>query len=341
VKVLVTGGTGFVGSHTVAALVRAGHDVRLLARRPQQVSASLEPLGVDVADVVPGDVLDEPSVSRALDGCDAVVHAAAVYTVNPRRAEEIRRTNVRSTELVLGRSVELGIDPVVYVSSTVALLRYGGTGPDLPLGDIDLPYSRSKIDAEKVARRLQDKGAPIVSVYPGYVYGPHDPYLGDNTNRLRWLVRRRFPIWPKGGLHTVDIRDVARLLTVVLEPGRGPRRYIVPGHHVDGATMYGTLRQITGRRYPHVILPGALLAPMTRLLDAVQRPLPDGWRFPAEYEAVEVLRRDTRFDDSAAREEFGIEPRSLATTLRETVQWLAESGNLPTRYGRELLAQHD
>src|SRR6266536_214253 len=74
VKVLVTGGTGLVGSHTAAAIVRAGHDVRLLVRRPEQVPASLGPLGLEVSDVVVGDVLDERAVSRAVEGCAAVVH---------------------------------------------------------------------------------------------------------------------------------------------------------------------------------------------------------------------------------------------------------------------------
>jgi dihydroflavonol-4-reductase len=181
-KILVTGGTGFVGSHVVAALTRAGHDVRLLARRPDQVSTSLGPLGVEVKDIVVGDVLDERVVSRAVDGCEAAVHAAAVFSLDPRRAGEMRRTNLRATELVLNSAAERGLRPVVYVSTTVALTRYGGSGSDLPLGDIDLPYAESKIASEKLARRLQDAGAPVVIAYPGAVYGPDDPYRGPRAN---------------------------------------------------------------------------------------------------------------------------------------------------------------
>jgi uncharacterized protein YbjT (DUF2867 family) len=165
-KILVTGGTGFVGSHAVAALVRDGHDVRLLVRR----------LGTPaVADMVVGDVLDEGAVSRALDGCQAVVHTAGIFSLDARRAEEMRRTNTRATELVLNGAAERGLDPIVHVSTTVALTRYGGTSPDLPLGDIDLPYTQSKIASERVARRLQDAGTPVVTIYPGAVYGPRRP----------------------------------------------------------------------------------------------------------------------------------------------------------------------
>src|SRR5262249_45340648 len=101
VVVLVTGGTGYVGAHAVAALVAAGHRVRVLARAPERVQAALGPLGVDDVDAEPGDVTDQGAVERALSGCDAVLHAASVFSLDPRRAEEMRSVNVRGTEIVL------------------------------------------------------------------------------------------------------------------------------------------------------------------------------------------------------------------------------------------------
>jgi nucleoside-diphosphate-sugar epimerase len=116
----------------------------------------------------------------------------------------------------------------------VALTRYGGSGPDLPLGDIDRPYARSKIASEQVARRLQEAGAPVVTVYPGAVYGPDDPYRGAQSEQLRWMLLGRFPTFPRGALHAVDVRDVATVIAAVVQQTGGGRRYIVPGHHVDG-----------------------------------------------------------------------------------------------------------
>ena len=330
-KVLVTGGTGFVGAHAVAAAVRSGHDVRLLVRRPEQVDVSLAPLGVQVRDVVVGDALDEASVTRAVDGCEAVVHAAAVYSLDPRRAAEVRRTNRRATELVLRQAVAHGLDPVVQVSSTVALTRYGGSAPQLPLGDIELPYTQSKIDSERVARELATAGAPVVSIYPGAVYGPDDPYRGAEGERLRWILLGRFPLWPIGGMHVVDVRDAAATIAATLQRGRGPRRYVVPGHHMDGALLYGTFAEVTGRRFPHLLLPGSMIGPATRLIDAVQRQLPQRWHYPADREGTELLRRNTRFDDSAAREDLGIQARPFADTIADTIRWLVRSGRVPAR----------
>jgi nucleoside-diphosphate-sugar epimerase len=336
-KVLVTGGTGFVGSHVAAAIARGGHELRLLVRRPAQVSASLSPFGLEVTDIVVGDVLDEDVVSRAVEGCDAVVHAAAVFTLDPRRAEEMRRTNARATELVLGRAVDGGLDPVVHVSTTVALTRYGGSGPELPLGDIELPYARSKRDSEEIARRLQEAGAPVVTVYPGAVWGPGDPYRGDEGERLRWILLGRFPLYPRGGMHVVDVRDVAAVIAAALAPGRGPRRYIVPGHHVDGGQIYAAFADVTGRRFPHLILPGPVMGPSARVIDAVQRWLPARWHYPADREGVEILRRNTRLDDSVARAELGVEPVPLQQTITDTVRWLVESGRVPARRAGRLV----
>jgi dihydroflavonol-4-reductase len=331
-KIMVTGGTGFVGSHAVAAMVRDGHDVRLLVRRPEQVGTA------SVADTVVGDVLDERAVSRALEGCQAVVHAAGIFSLDPRRAEEMRRTNARATELVLNGAAEQGLDPIVHVSTTVALTRYGGTGPDLPLGDIDLPYTQSKIASERVARGLQDAGAPVVTIYPGAVYGPDDPYRGAQSEQLRWILLGRFPTFPRGGQHVVDVRDVATLLAAVVQQPGKPRRYIVPGHHMDGRQLYKAVSDAAGRFLPHLMLPAPVIVPTVRLIDVVQRRLPQRWHYPADREGVEIVRRNTRFDDSAARQEFGLDPIPFPQTIADTVRWLVESGRVPSRRAPNLKA---
>ena len=125
-KVMVTGGTGFVGSHTVAELVRAGHDVKLLVRDPSRVRKALEPLGVGEVESVIGDVTDKESVERALDDCDAVIHCASVYSLDPRAADVIKKTNVAGTDLVIGAAHKRGLDPIVHVSSIVALIGAKG-----------------------------------------------------------------------------------------------------------------------------------------------------------------------------------------------------------------------
>ena len=126
-KVAVTGGMGFVGSHTVAALVRSGHQVRLLVRSADRVAPALEPLGVRDVDVALGDVTDREAVERALDSCEPVVHCASVYSFDPRMDAAIRKTNVAGTELVLEIASHLGLNPIIHVSTYLALIAEKGT----------------------------------------------------------------------------------------------------------------------------------------------------------------------------------------------------------------------
>jgi dihydroflavonol-4-reductase len=225
-RVLITGGTGYVGSHTVAALARAGHQVRVLARSPERIPAGLAPLGVDDVERAIGDVTDAAAVERALEGCDAVLHAASVFSMDPRKAEEMRTVNVRGTEIVLGSAHRSGLDPIVFVSSELALLPPADGAvltPDSPVGQSGWPYCRSKADSELVARRYQALGAPVVSVMPAGVWGPQDPHFGEGATLATNVLRNRYPIVMRGGMHIADVRDVAAVLAAVMEPGRGPR----------------------------------------------------------------------------------------------------------------------
>ena len=330
-RVLVTGGTGFVGSHTVAALVGAGHEVRLLVRSPDRIRPALAPHGlVDRVDHRVGDVTDPESVGRAVPGCDAVLHAAAVYDLDSRSYRATVRTNLTGARNVLRAAVAHGCDPVVHVSSTLAVLRPGATAtPDSPLSTVNGVYIRSKADSEAVARELQEQGAPVVIVQPGAVLGPDDPQLSDQLRRLRDLLAGRYPIWPSGGYHSVDVRDVARVHAAVLASGRGPRRYLVPGHFVDGRTLFETLRAVTGRRLPHVIVPAWSMRPVAWAASAAQRVLP--FHVPAEYEGVLVSGAATRCDDSRARQELGVQPRPLVETYRDAVRWLHRAGHVSAR----------
>ena len=120
-RVLVTGGTGFVGAHTVKALVDAGHEVRLLVRSAARIDENVKPLGVESVDYAIGDMTDAAAVDTAMDDCDAVVHAAAVVALDRKRADEVLRANPEGARVVLGTAVERNLDPIIYVSSVSAL----------------------------------------------------------------------------------------------------------------------------------------------------------------------------------------------------------------------------
>ncbi len=328
-RVLVTGGTGYVGSHSVAALVRAGQRVRVLARSPERVPAALEPLGVDGVETAIGDVTDPAAVERALEGCDAVLHAASVFSMDARKADEMRAVNVRGTDIVLGTAQRLGLDPIVHVSSELALLPPTDgevLTPDTAVKQTRWPYCRSKADSELVARKYQELGAPVVSVMPAAVWGPHDPHFGEGVTLATNVLRKRYPIVMPGGMHIADVRDVAAVLAAVVEPSRGPRSYMVAGQYISLPELIQTLADLSGRRIRFATLPAWFLAGFGRAADVAQRRMKT--RLPWQGEGIWVMNCAAHCDDSKTRNEFGLEPRPLRETLTDTVRWLVEVGHL-------------
>jgi nucleoside-diphosphate-sugar epimerase len=244
VLVVVTGGTGYLGSHAIAALAGAGHRIRGRARSPELGNTAIAPHGVETVETVSGDVTDPGAVERALEGADAVVHAASVFSLDARRADEMRSVNVRGTDIVLGSAHRLGLDPIAYVSSELALLPPAEgevLTPDSRVGQPSWPYCRSKADSELIARRYQHDGAPVVSVLPAALWGPHDPHFGEGVTRTTNILKGRYPIVMRGGMHVADVRDVAAVLAAVMSPGAGPRSYMVAGHYISLPDLIRTL----------------------------------------------------------------------------------------------------
>jgi dihydroflavonol-4-reductase len=329
-RVLITGGTGFVGSHTVAAVIRAGHDVKLLVRRPERVQAALAPLGVDDVDSVTGDVLDAASVKEAVDGCDALINAAAIFSLDPGEAERMLSTNTRATEIVLEAAIGAGLDPIVHVSSYVALLPSPHVlGPNSPVGVGAPAYPRSKAESELIARRHQADRAPVVTTYPGAVVGPDDPYFGETAFTIAMILRNRMPFALPGGWPIADVRYVADGHAAILEPGRGPRRYFLTGHWRTWKELYASLRQLTGRRLPAVLTPGLLGRASGRAMDGLQRLTRA--RPPFSHQGSWVVTQCRGADDTATREDLRITPPPLQQTLAESIRWMVESGHLPER----------
>lgn len=337
-QVFVTGGTGFIGSHSVAALTRAGHRVRLMVRDAGKVAAALDPLGVprEALDVVVGDVTDDAAVARGVAGCAGVLHAASVYSFDSRDHRRMQAVNARGTEVVLGAAHRAGADPIVYVSSFGALLPTGRRplSVDLPVGRPRERYMATKADAERVARDLQDRGAPVVITYPMATLGPHDPNLGDQLSRVRNVLLGLMPIWPLGGYPVGDVRDVADLHAALMRPGQGPQRTMAPGEYLSTRQFVHLLRQVTGRLLPTVFLPAMGVLPVGLAVTYLQRVSPV--HIPAEYGAVYTCLCDPRLPETATAP-----TRPVAETMMDSVRWLYTSGRIGRRAaGKVAQADH-
>ena len=341
-RILVTGATGLVGSHATARLIADGHAVRALVRDPAKLARTLAPLGVDpgAVDAVEGNILEPEQIEAAATGCDGALHCAGYYSHDPQQADAMTRTNVEGTDHVLAVAVRMGLDPVVHVSSFLALFPCPGDRmtADAPVTTPRAAYARSKADAERIARRHQDANAPVVTVYPASVQGPHDPTVVNGTSQtgpaiIARAVRAGRVLVTEGGLAYTDARDLAAVLSAAMQPGLGPRRYLFGGSFLSHQAYYDLLCELTGRELKADRLPGWLLRAMGHVGDLRQRWF--GTNAELHSEAAWVLTRSVPLDDSAVRKDFGIEPMSARESFKDLLHWMLEAGLLDaTQAGR-------
>ena len=329
---MVTGATGFVGAHSTRALLDAGHEVRLLVRDPARIDAALGPLGVEGRpDFVVGDMLDAGAVREAVAGCDAVLHCAAVVALDRRRAADVLDANPRGVRTVVEAALEAGVDPVVHVSSTSALFRPGleRLHADLPPAQVANAYGRSKAVAEAWVRERQAEGAPITVTYPAGVVGPPaGPAFGEWADGI--VTHLRLGLSPVRGaaMSIIDVRDLGALHAAALEAGRGPRRYLCGGHFLTMTELGELYRDLTGRRFPVVPVPGGALRATGRVVDVALRVLPVDSVITGE--AMSVLTQWVPTDDRGL-DELGVRLRPVRDTFTDAIRGLHAAGRLTDR----------
>ncbi len=325
-KVLVTGATGFVGSHTAKALQDAGHRVRALVRTPAKLETVTARVGVDLAslETVRGDIRDTDAVTAAVDGCEAVVHAAAVVSIAPTAETDVEATNFPGALNVLEAAVGAGCDPVVHVSTGEALFPFR-TDPvtvDHPVGTAPGAYARSKAQSEHLARRYQSQGHGVVIVYPALTIGPGDYNQSVQLQPMKlWLTK---PL-PRSGytMTMVDVRDVAAVIAASMEAGRGPRRYLMFGHHLTANELLSELQSVTGRDLKSAPMPKALFSIWGRVGDVANR---FGRDLVLTTEAVDYMFNYCAGDNSATERDTGIILRPVAESLADTIAWMRDEG---------------
>ena len=330
-RVLVTGATGFVGSHTAVALLEAGHEVRCLVRSQEKLEQVFAAHELPAPPAVVGDIVDAGSVKEALSGVDAVVHAAAVVAMQAHRAQEILATNARGVENVVGGAVESGLGPIVHVSSVGALFRPGGPRIDesSPVEEGHNPYAKSKSDAEHYVRGLQSEGAPIAISYPTSVLGPLDPSLSEANHALRTFARD-VVLLTSGIFALVDVRDLAAMHVKLIEREPGPGRWVANGADLTWLEIADAIDALTGIEVRRFTVGGGVLRVGGRIADVIKHVW--DFDFPMTTEGMVYATQFVGADGSRAPEALGFSYRSVAKTFSDALRWMHGAGYIDARY---------
>lgn len=326
-RTLVTGATGFVGSHVARQLVERGDTVRVLVRRSSKVDnlASL--------DVEPfyGDLQDPESLAQAVKGCERVFHVAADYRLWSRDPRDLYRSNVDGTLNLLRAAKSENVERFIYTSTVGALgiPACGAPGTEetpVKLDDMAGHYKRSKFLAEQEARRFaREESVPVVIVNPSTPVGENDIKPTPTGKIVVDFLNRKMPAYIHTGLNLVDVRDVAAGHLLAAEKGKIGERYILGNQNVTLKELLDTLADITGLRAPRIRMPFGVAYALARvdtlIFGTILRRDP---HIPLE--AVKMARKHMYFDASKAVRDLGLPQSPINEALAREVDWFRTHG---------------
>lgn len=328
-RALVTGGTGFVGSHVARLLVERGVTVRALVR-PGSRRDNLEDLDPRRLEFLCGDLTDPASLREAVRGCDVVYHVAADYRLWTRDPQQLYRVNVQGTRDLLQAVMDAGVARIVYTSSVGALgiPKDGSAGTeDTPVSERDMigHYKRSKFLAERVVRQFAEAGMPVVITNPSTPVGERDIKPTPTGKIIVDFLNRRMPAYVDTGLNLIDVRDVAEGTLRAAERGKIGERYILGHRNTTLKEMLEMLAEITGLPAPRVKIPYpvayAVVGIENLIMDRLLR------RTPAHpLEGVKMARKRMFFDASKAVRELGLPQSPVPDALARAVAWFRAHG---------------
>lgn len=326
-KVFLTGGTGFIGGEVARQLRERGDEVACLVRNPEK-GAKLRELGCEM---VAGDLSDERAIHKGMEGCDAVIHAAAVYEVGIPASQRpaMREANVGGTERVLSAALETKIPKVVYVSTVGVFGNTHGRIVDEsyehPAKEFTSAYEETKWEAHQVAKRLIGEGLPCVIVQPGGVYGPGD--TSSVGQLLDQFLSGKMPLmpFPELGICLSHVEDIATGILLALDKGKTGEAYVISGPATTMKEAIGVVAEVTDRKPPRGAIPTPLMKAMIPIGPLVGKVMGQPPNLRELISSADGVTFWASYDKAKA--ELGYEPRGLEQGLRDM---LAAEGRLPS-----------
>jgi dihydroflavonol-4-reductase len=323
-RILVTGGSGFIGKYLVSALLARGRQVRVL-------DLELPPRALPQVEYVTGSVLDRDLVHSAMDGIGEVYHLAGLPGMWLPQKDEFDAVNCGGTKIVIETARKRGVKRFLHCSTESILFR---ASPSLdPLADdaflpddMPGPYTRSKMLAERVAMEAAASGYPVVIGCPTMPVGPHDHNVTPPTAMLRHFLGKRLHLYLDFVVNLVDVRDAAEGLILAMERGQAGHRYILGGESMQLTQVLGLMAAISGLRVRRIQVAGRVAeiaaAALEFIADHVTRRPPSGTA-----EGVRIALRAEALSSERAQRELGYAPGPVEPVLRETIAHLLDAGH--------------
>ncbi len=328
-KVLVTGGTGFVGMALVKNLLRSGYNVRLLAR--SRVNKFL-PSDSDV-EIIEGDITSSSVVGHAVRGCSVVFNVAAGYTFYPfweREAKALYEVNVQGTVNMLNSALEYGVERFIHTSTIATIGKQSDGRPSDENTQFDFKkadhYARSKYLAEQEVLKYCKKGLPAVILNPAVVFGEGDHKPTPSGEIICKFLNRSYPGYFESTWAVADVNDVAQAHIAAINRGQiGERHIICNKKHYSLKEIFSVLEEVSGVKAPKIKFPFPLLMAFVYIDEFFSRKI-----FKKKplmpVEGVKFCRNSIIYDSSKAVRTLGYAETSFKNSLTEAVMWYQKNG---------------
>jgi len=331
---LVTGASGFLGSHVARQLVAHGEDVRVLMR-PSSTNRAIADLSLEY---VTGDLRDPASLDRAMKGVKRVFHVAADYRLWAKRKQDIYDSNVGGTKNILAAAERANVEQLIYTSTvaTIAVDRpqYPNEFTDSKLEEMIGHYKRSKWMAEQEVRKVAKAGAPIIVVMPTTPVGPWDWKPTPTGKIILDFLNGKLPGYVETGLNFVGVEECAAGHLLASEKGKPGERYLLGGENLTLKAMLDTLSKITGLPAPRMKIPHGLALGVAYANTIFSRLIGREPGIPVE--GVKIAQHMMFVDCSRAQRELGFKPGPVAAALERAVRWYEANGYIAKGRARRM-----
>lgn len=323
-KILITGGTGFLGTHIVKQLLNAGEtNLKVMA---SQVPLWMKDAGVKA---VEGSVTNPEHVAKAVKNVSAIFHLAGKVSRNNEDAAAMNKVHVEGTRFLCSAAKEAGVQTMILASSSGTI----AVSDDAQIFDETFPqpvdvlsrwaYYASKYYQERTAiADFDGEGRRLVIINPSLLLGPEDERLSSTKIVLDFLAKK-IPYSPSGGLSFVDVRDAANAFISALEKGGHQEKYLLGSENMTFAEFFGRLERLSGVAAPMLKVPKKLAMAGSSFIESVFTNW--GKVSPVASKEVEQAEYFWYFDSTKAKEALDFAPRDSQETLNDTIKYLREN----------------
>lgn len=320
-QILITGGTGFLGTHVVRQFLDAGEThLKVLA---SSVPDWMKDAGVKA---VEGSVTDRDDLTKACKNVSSVLHLAGKVSRSNADAVAMNKVHLEGTRMLCDAAKEAGVTAMILASSsgTIAVSETDEVADENWPQPVDTitqwAYYASKYYQERAAvQNFSGDGRRLTILNPSLLLGPGDDRLS-STKIILDFLGRKIPYTPGGGLNFVDARDAASAFVAALDRGRDGEKYLLGGENMTFQHFFGRLERLSGVAAPAVRLPKSLAVAGSSLISSVFKNW--GKASPIEVSEVEQAEYFWYFDSQKATDELGFEPRDPQITLQETISYI-------------------